>query len=82
MALNVASLFETDWSISTTGYVHRSVILPIKYLLISHFHIKERSSLPKTGTAPQNPGSECPAILYRVHLGCFKSELNRLLILK
>jgi len=82
MALNVAQLFETDWSIATTGYctpVRHSV-----YSVYAYFSIAYKGEIILSKKLEVHPKTHpLTAQLYYTEfiLGCFKSELNNLLIL-
>lgn len=83
MALNVASLFETDWSISTTGYC--TPIRNSAYKIFAYFSFSYKGEIVLTKKLELHPKTQAlNAQLYYTEfiLGCFKSELNRLLILK
>lgn len=83
MALNVARLFETDWSIATTGYCtpNRSSL----YKIFAYYCIAFRGEVIVTKKLELHPKTQAlNAQLYYTEfiLGCFKSEINQLLILK
>lgn len=83
MALQVASLFESDWSISTTGYC--TPIRNSSYKIFSYFAFSYKGEIILTKKLELHPKTQAlNAQLYYTEfiLGCFKSELNRLLILK
>lgn len=83
MALNVAKLFETDWSISITGYC-----TPVKsssYKIFSFFSFSYRGEIilsKKLELHPKTQALNAQQYYTEFILGCFKSELNKLLILK
>lgn len=83
MALHVADLFESDWSISTTGYCN-----PIQnsfYKIFAYFSFSYKGEIVLTKKLELHPKTQAiNAQIYYTEfiLGCFKSELNRLLILK
>ncbi|CAI8791591.1 CinA family protein [Chryseobacterium sp. IT-36CA2] len=83
MAMNVARLFESDWSIATTGYC-----TPIRnsgYKIFAYFSFSYKGEIILTKKLELHPKTQAlNAQLYYTEfiLGCFKSELNRLLILK
>jgi nicotinamide-nucleotide amidase len=83
MALNVARLYESDWSIATTGY-----FTPIRnsgYKIFAYFSFSYKNEIILTKKLELHPKTQAlNAQLYYTEfiLGCFKSELNRLLILK
>ncbi|MDF2553940.1 MAG: damage-inducible protein CinA [Chryseobacterium sp.] len=82
MALNVAKMFESDWSIATTGYctpVRNSV-----YSVFAHYSIAYKGEIILSKKLELHPKTQAlNAQLYYAEfiLGCFKSELNNLLIL-
>jgi PncC family amidohydrolase len=82
MALNVAEMFESDWSIATTGYctpVRNSV-----YSVYAHYSIAYKGEIIVSKKLELHPKTQAlNAQLYYAEfiLGCFKSELNNLLIL-
>ncbi|AZB11427.1 nicotinamide-nucleotide amidohydrolase family protein [Chryseobacterium sp. G0162] len=83
MALNIASLFESDWSISTTGYC--TPIRNSSYKIFAYFSFSYKGEIILTKKLELHPKTQAlNAQLYYTEfiLGCFKSELNRLLILK
>lgn len=83
MALNVAKLFDTDWSIASTGYCK-----PVKnsaYKVFSYFSFSYRGEIILTKRLELHHKTQAlDAQLYYTEfiLGCFKSELNQILILK
>ncbi|OCA77297.1 damage-inducible protein CinA [Chryseobacterium artocarpi] len=83
MALNVAELYESDWAIATTGYC-----TPIRnsgYKIFAYFSFSYKGEVILTKKLELHPKTQAlNAQLYYTEfiLGCFKSELNRLLILK
>ncbi|MFP3590752.1 CinA family protein [Chryseobacterium sp. SIMBA_038] len=83
MALNVAKLFESDWSIATTGYC-----TPIRnslYKIFAYFSFSYKGEIVLTKKLELHPKTQAlNAQLYYTEfiLGCFKSEMNQLLILK
>jgi len=82
MALNVAKMFESDWSIATTGYctpVRNSV-----YSVYAYYSIAYKGEIILSKKLELHPKTQAlNAQLYYAEfiLGCFKSELNNLLIL-
>ncbi|MFZ4928577.1 CinA family protein [Chryseobacterium sp. Mn2064] len=83
MALQIAKLFESDWSIATTGYStsNRSSA----YKVYAYFSFSYKGEIILTKKLELHPKTQAlNAQLYYTEfiLGCFKSELNRLLILK
>lgn len=83
MALNIAKLFESDWSIATTGYC-----TPIRnslYKVFAYFSFSYKGEIVLTKKLELHPKTQAlNAQLYYTEfiLGCFKSEMNQLLILK
>ena len=83
MALNVAKLFESDWSIATTGY-----FTPIRnsmYKIFAYFSFSYKGEIILTKKLELHPKTQAlNAQMYYTEfiLGCFKSEINQLLILK
>ncbi|AZA85212.1 damage-inducible protein CinA [Chryseobacterium lactis] len=83
MALKVAKLYESDWSIATTGYC-----TPIRnsgYKIFAYFSFSYKGEIILTKKLELHPKTQAlNAQLYYTEfiLGCFKSELNRFLILK
>jgi len=83
MALNVAKLYESDWSIATTGYC-----TPTRnsgYKIFAYFSFSYKGEIVLTKKLELHPKTQAlNAQMYYTEfiLGCFKSELNRLLILK
>lgn len=83
MALEVADLFESDWSISTTGYC--TPIRNSSYRIFAYFSFSYKGEIVLTKKLELHPKTQAlNAQLYYTEfiLGCFKSELNRILILK
>lgn len=83
MALNVAELFKTDWSIATTGYC--TPIRNSSYKIFAYFSFAYKGEIVLTKKLELHPKTQAlNAQLYYTEfiLGCFKSEMNRLLILK
>ncbi|MBK1896537.1 CinA family protein [Chryseobacterium paridis] len=83
MALNVAKLFDTDWSIAITGY--SSPIKSSLYKIFSYFSFSYRGEIILTKRLELHHKTQAlDAQLYFTEfiLGCFKSELNQFLILK
>lgn len=83
MALNVAKLFESDWSISTTGYC--TPIRNSSYKIFAYFSFAYKGEIVLTKKLELHPKTHSlNAQLYYTEfiLGCFKSEMNQLLILK
>ena len=82
MALNVAKMFESDWSIATTGYctpVRNSI-----YTVYAYYSIAYKGEIILSKKLELHPKTQAlNAQLYYAEfiLGCFKSELNNLLIL-
>jgi len=83
MALNVAKLYESHWSIATTGYC--TPIRKSGYKIFAYFSFSYKGEIILTKKLELHPKTQAlNAQLYYTEfiLGCFKSELNRLLILK
>lgn len=83
MALNVARLYESDWSIATTGYCTPN--RNSGYKIFAYFSFSYKGEVVLTKKLELHPKTQAlNAQLYYTEfiLGCFKSELNRLLILK
>lgn len=83
MALNVAEMFKTDWSIATTGYC--TPIRSSSYKIFAYFSFSYKGEIVLTKKLELHPKTQAlNAQLYYTEfiLGCFKSEMNRLLILK
>jgi len=83
MALNVGKLFATDWSISTTGYC--TPIRNSSYKIFAYFSFAYKGEIVLTKKLELHPKTQAlNAQLYYTEfiLGCFKSEINQLLILK
>lgn len=83
MALNVAKLFESDWSIATTGYC--TPIRNSSYKIFAFFSFSYKGEIILTKKLELHPKTQAlNAQLYYTEfiLGCFKSEINQLLILK
>ncbi|REC45448.1 CinA family protein [Chryseobacterium pennipullorum] len=83
MALNVARLFESDWSIATTGYC--TPIRNSSYKIFAYFAFSYKGEIILTKKLELHQKTQAlNAQMYYTEfiLGCFKSEINRLLILK
>lgn len=83
MALNVAKLFETDWSIAITGY--STPVKSSSYKIFSYFSFSYKGEIILTKRLELHHKTQAlDAQLYYTEfmLGCFKSELNQVLILK
>ncbi|WP_080779157.1 CinA family protein [Chryseobacterium phocaeense] len=83
MALNVAKVFDTDWSIATTGYC--TPIRNSSYKIFAFFSFSYKGEIILTKKLELHPKTQAlNAQLYYTEfiLGCFKSEMNQLLILK
>jgi PncC family amidohydrolase len=78
MALNIAKLYETDWSIATTGYC-----TPIRnsfYKIFAFFSFSYKGEIIYTNTLELHPKTQAlNAQLYYTEfiLGCFKTEINK-----
>ncbi|MBW7676335.1 CinA family protein [Chryseobacterium chendengshani] len=82
MALNVAKLFESDWSIATTGYCTPG--RNSDYNVYAYYSIAYKGEIILSKKLELHPKTQAlNAQLYYTEfiLGCFKSELNNLLIL-
>nr|WP_314497906.1 nicotinamide-nucleotide amidohydrolase family protein [uncultured Chryseobacterium sp.] len=82
MALNIAKLFESDWSIATTGY--STPVRHSTYGVYAHYSIAYKGEIIVSKKLELHPKTQAlNAQLYYAEfiLGCFKSELNNLLIL-
>lgn len=83
MAINVAKLFETDWSIAVTGYAN-----PIRnstYKIYSYYSFAYKGEIilsKKLELHPKTQALGAQEYYTEFILGCFKSEINKLLILK
>ncbi|MDH6253830.1 nicotinamide-nucleotide amidase [Chryseobacterium sp. H1D6B] len=83
MALNVAKLFSTDWSIAVTGYA-----APIRESgnhIFSFFSISYKNEIilsKKIELHHKTPAVNAQLYYTEFILGCFKSELNQMLILQ
>lgn len=83
MALNAAKLFKSDWAIATTGYC-----TPIRnslYKIFAYFSFTYKDEVVLTKKLELHPKTQAlNAQIYYTEfiLGCFKSEMNKLLILK
>ncbi|WP_172282904.1 CinA family protein [Chryseobacterium sp. LAM-KRS1] len=83
MALSVARLFDTDWSIATTGYC--TPVRSSSYKIFSYFAFSYKGEIILSKKLELHPKTDAlDAQLYYTEfiLGCFKSELNQVLILK
>ncbi|AZA74507.1 CinA family protein [Chryseobacterium indoltheticum] len=83
MALSVAKLFDTDWSIAVTGYAN-----PIRsstYKIFSYYSFAYKGEVilsRKLELHPKTQALGAQQYYTEFILGCFKSEINKLLILK
>ncbi len=83
MAINVAKMFNSDWSIATTGYC--TPIRNSSYKIFAYFAFSYKGEIILTKKLELHPKTQAlNAQLYYTEfiLGCFKSEINQLLILK
>lgn len=83
MALNVAKIFDSDWSIATTGYC--TPIRNSSYRIFAFFSFAYKGEIILTKKLELHPKTQAlNAQLYYTEfiLGCFKSEINQSLILK
>ena len=82
MALNVSALFNTDWGISVTGYA-----TPVKesdQKIFAHFSFAYKNEIILSKKLELHKTDPSTAQLYYAEfiLGCFKCELNQMIILK
>ncbi|PJJ66614.1 CinA family protein [Chryseobacterium geocarposphaerae] len=78
MALNVAKLYETDWSIATTGYC--TPIRNSSYKIFAFFSFSYKGEIIHTGKLELHPKTQAlNAQLYYTEfiLGCFKTEVSK-----
>jgi len=78
MALNVSNLYQTDWSIATTGY--STPIRNSSYKIFAFFSFAYKGEIIYTGKLELHPKTQAlNAQLYYTEfiLGCFKTELNK-----
>jgi len=83
MALNVSRLFESDWAIATTGYC--TPVRNSSYKIYAFFSFAYKGEIVMTRKLELHPKTQAlNAQLYYTEfiLGCFKSEINQLMILK
>ncbi|KMQ65109.1 damage-inducible protein CinA [Chryseobacterium angstadtii] len=83
MALNAAKLFDSEWSIATSGY--STPIRNSLYKIFAYFSFSYKGEIVLTKKLELHPKTQAlNAQLYYTEfiLGCFKSEINQLLILK
>jgi nicotinamide-nucleotide amidase len=83
MAINVAKLFETDWSIAVTGYA--TPIRNSAHKIFSYYSFAYKDEIilsKKLELHPKTQALEAQKYYTEFILGCFKSEINKLLILK
>ncbi|CAA7196883.1 CinA family protein [Chryseobacterium potabilaquae] len=82
MALNAAQLFEADWTIATTGYCTPNRSSSYKIFAFFSFAYKGEIVLTKKlELHPKTQGLDAQLYYTEFILGCFKSEVNQLLIL-
>ncbi|EJL75922.1 CinA family protein [Chryseobacterium populi] len=82
MALNIAKLYETDWSIATTGYC--TPIRNSAYKIFAYFSFAYKEEIILTKKLELHPKTQAlNAQLYYTEfiLGCFKSEMNKQLLI-
>lgn len=82
MALNAAKLFQSDWSIATTGYC--TPIRNSSYKIFAFFSFSYKGEIVLTKKLELHPKTQAlNAQLYYTEfiLGCFKSEISQQLIL-
>nr|WP_315028322.1 nicotinamide-nucleotide amidohydrolase family protein [uncultured Chryseobacterium sp.] len=83
MALQVAKLFESDWSIAITGYCTPNSSSGYKIFAFFSFSYKGEIILTKKLELHHKTQALNAQLYYTEFiLGCFKSEINRLLILQ
>jgi nicotinamide-nucleotide amidase len=78
MALNVAKLYEADWSIATTGYC--TPIRNSSYKIFAFFSFSYKGEIIHTGKLELHPKTQAlNAQLYYTEfiLGCFKTEVSK-----
>ncbi|MDR6922543.1 MULTISPECIES: CinA family protein [Chryseobacterium] len=83
MALNAARLFESDWSIATTGYC--TPIRNSAYKIFAYFSFSYKGEIVLAKKLELHHKTQAlNAQMYYTEfiLGCFKSEINQLLILR
>lgn len=83
MALSIAKLYDSDWSISTTGYC--TPIRNSAYKIFAYFSFAYKGEIVLTKKLELHPKTQSlNAQLYYTEfiLGCFKSEINTLLTVK
>jgi len=83
MALNVAKMFNSDWSIATTGYC--TPIRNSSYKIFAYFAFSYKGEvilIKKLELHPKTQALNAQLYYTEFILGCFKSEINQLLILK
>jgi len=83
MALNVAQLFETDWSVAVTGYATPVKHSAFKLFSFYSFAYKGEVILSKIlELHPKIQSLNAQKYYTEFILGCLKSEINQSLILK
>jgi nicotinamide-nucleotide amidase len=81
MALQIAKLYETQWSIATTGYC--TPIRNSAYKIFAYFSFAYRGEIVLTKKLELHPKTQAlNAQFYYTEfiLGCFKNEVSQLLI--
>ncbi|MFP3834581.1 amidohydrolase, PncC family [Chryseobacterium oleae] len=81
MALQIAKLYETQWSIATTGYC--TPIRNSAYKIFAYFSFAYKGEIVLTKKLELHPKTQAlNAQLYYTEfiLGCFKNEVSQLLI--
>ncbi len=81
MALNAAKLFESDWSIATTGYCTPE--RKSGYRIYAYFSFSCKGEIVLTKKLELHPKTDfLNAQLYYTEfiLGCFQTEMNKLII--
>ncbi|WP_326983517.1 nicotinamide-nucleotide amidohydrolase family protein [Chryseobacterium sp. MYb264] len=83
MALQIAKLYDSDWSISTTGYC--TPIRNSAYRIFAYFSFAYKGEIILTKKLELHPKTQAlNAQLYYTEfiLGCFKSEIGKLVTVK
>ncbi|KMQ68939.1 damage-inducible protein CinA [Chryseobacterium sp. FH2] len=81
MALNIAKSFETDWGIAITGYATPVRNSGFKIFAFFSFSYKGETVLSKCiELHPKTQALDAQLFYTEFILGCFKSELNQLMI--
>jgi len=83
MALHVAKLYDSDWAISTTGYC--TPVRNSAYRIFAYFSFSYKGEIVLTKKLELHPKTQAlNAQLYYTEfiLGCFKSEISKLVTVK